>query len=424
MYRSTTSFKALYRKRKTIFTLKVQDKIMINSYFTKSCLVYIEDFKYSGDGYYDSIFMDFESKNDYRIFTEALHLNYIQDRSFVEFVNYYSSRRLVRHAYYRLNLNLLEKFKPEIEALPDSALFAYRIQSVRLAQINQQRLFLPRNPNEDKRKSQGQIVRAQVMPELPSQSLKLQVNNVSQGNWNEIHSDGKVSIVYDMGSHINASTDELITLKIKHFPKYSGSHPTLFLSHWDADHINILRVLSSIEMKEFSAVYCVTNKPSLTSQNIYNALLKALPGKVFTIPYARYATRQVRTALWKRKGQVSAYVGQKYWNNNLSGIQLYIEGANCAALLTGDCNYKQIDNILSTENHNGPLLMVTPHHGCKPTTKPHLNTYYNNSEAIISVDENRNSYGHPTKEVLKYLSLYFHPVTRTDKVGNDIKRSF
>ena len=76
--------------------------------------------------------------------------------------------------------------------------------------------------------------------EVITNDLEFKVNDVSQGNWNEIRQNGIVRLVYDVGAPITASNTELQRYINQYAKQYAADHPYLVLSHWDMDHYHCL----------------------------------------------------------------------------------------------------------------------------------------------------------------------------------------
>lgn len=184
--------------------------------------------------------------------------------------------------------------------------------------------------------------------------------------------------------------------------------------------------MGNAELKSFSGLVCCAKMVSLTSQKIYAKLKFSLGAtKVLSLlPPKRQGKGRHRMLLYQRNCAFSIYRGQYSRNLNLCGIVLMAYGMEGAALLTGDCCYRQVGDILRSESRCRMeienLTMVVPHHGGKFSRNldhSHISKGFYGKTAIISVNAKKNSYGHPNTAVVQWLNRKFHKVKRTDCDG-------
>ena len=86
-------------------------------------IVYLDDYKYSGDGIYDTMYLDFRTKMDFAAYVWELGMNEPTRGSYLQIEGYRSPKRLMRGAYYALNVDMLKQLKPEF--IPESLIFAH-----------------------------------------------------------------------------------------------------------------------------------------------------------------------------------------------------------------------------------------------------------------------------------------------------------
>lgn len=408
-------------------------------------IVYLVDYRNDGDGYYGEVFFDFRTYRDYRLFLNELGYRRELENTVVRVINFIFPKRLRRGVYYALNLDILKGRDVENieEGAPLLVGYTYNFREQRRP-YNQNKdkgaklLFEthdPLNPQDIIFRSNNES----ILVDLPGTEFKLRVNDVGQGNSNEILDiNENVKIVYDLGASIHASYDKVSSLLDKRLNAYKSSHPLLFISHWDLDHIAQLKAISDEDMRNsFSDVVCCAKMTSLTSQKIYEKLRTVLTcnGKVNVLslvpPYHKFRSGHSKMKLYKKMGNFVLYHGENNSNINYCGLILMVFGKNGNVILTGDSSYKQVSSVLNENSEHVDksrrLLMIAPHHGGRFSEELDEIDYrqvLNNQElAIVSVDENDNTYGHPDTGEMRRLRLFFDNVKRTDKEG-DIEVSF
>lgn len=394
----------------------------------KDIIVTLVEYKNNGNGDYSEAFVDFRTTDDYDEFVRAMGVVKNNNASVVQFLNLYSRRRLVHGAYYKLNVEILKGIEPE--AIDDNVpLLVGYIFNFQNKQGNQNDLLLeshaPLAPADIIITNDG----IDALTDFPEEQFKLRVNDVGQGNCNEIiDEDDNVKLVYDMGGSLHANRQAVQKLLDKRLPFYKKSHLVLFISHWDFDHIVQLKLLSDADIKDFAGLICPAKMTSMTSQNIYKRFLSILSkNKVLSLAPPRKVQRKghSRMLFYKKTNVYSIYHGETNRNLNYCGIVLMVYGKAGNVLLTGDCSYLQASTVLSQEVDNiancPNQIMVAPHHGGKfsrnlgtLTIPPHG---YKPMSALVSVDANDNTYGHPDSDVLSDLSKIYKEVKRTDKNG-------
>lgn len=392
-------------------------------------IVYLDDYKYSKDGKYEEIYLDFRTDQDFTAYLNAMGLE-PKNGSYLRIENYQPQKRLTKGAYYALNTRLLKTISStDIEQ--SLLLFkSYDFSNAQNEENSKYPLLMPHGklPPEAVNSNSHQKI------ELPQTynyqaDLSFQVNDVSQANWNEIRYGEQVILVYDVGAPITAKASEVKHYIDNYAASYTDDKPWLVISHWDKDHIHCLYGMDESQLKCFSGVICVDKMKSRMSKNIYASLLKAVgPGKMFC-----RANKQ-RTAhsdypllqLVYKNSAFTIYIAEDSRNINYSGIIMVVSGYDSHVVLTGDCLFVQASDAMEhAHNHNNTAIghyLVVPHHGGNIKGK---NRFYHipvgivPKEAIISVDENNNSYGHPSSTMIGYLqSIADWSITRTDQNGS------
>lgn len=276
-----------------------------------------------------------------------------------------------------------------------------------------------------------------IIPSFLKGKMKLQVNNVGRGNWNEIIVGNKPCIVYDMGTNIEKkSWNGVKSLAEKH--KYERK-PTLIISHWDLDHYNVFLYMNNTDREHFSQMIVTSTLPSLTPFRLLQEVVKHTKVKVVLVDNVFVKSLPILNLIDVNNSQLKLFVcpmtmnGSKF-NTNESGLILDVDDENKNILLTGDCTYEQASEAIkqsySKINQNKDHYLVVPHHGGGHRPKYITPQLCILKGAIISVDElikdktdrvGRHRYGHPTIEVVHHLIKDHHcKLYRTDYMNEDI----
>lgn len=407
---------------------------------TLEIIVYLVDFKSNGKGSYSEAFLDFRTIRDYRQFVQEMGYDEEIDETVVHILNFYSSKRLRRNTYYRLNTDLLKQYELSRFEQETPMFVGYTYDIHNNNDDDGQLLLdvhLTLNPDDIIRRSDGF-----ELTDLHLENTCLRVNNVGQGNCNEITDewDKEVKLVYDIGASIHASKSEVANLLQKRISAYRDSNPKplLILSHWDLDHVAQLKVIANPE-ECFSGLVCPAKIPSLTSQKLFEKMKAALTGnKTLSLVPDKYkkGSLSIKRVTRHSLRSYALYQGINSWNVNYCGLVLIVNCYNGSYVLTGDCSWKQL-LLICWQNHcdikKDKIVLVVPHHGAKISNmrgnyrqyynklKIAITHFYNPVSAIISVDEGDNNYGHPCPSTIKALEDSFEEVKRTDKDGDVIK---
>lgn len=401
----------------------------------KEIIVYLDDYKYSGEEKYDVVYLDFRTIGDYNLYIKELELKQTTG-TYIEIDGYRSPKRLVRGAYYALNLDMLKVVPAEENE--DSLIIARTYNFSNYSGRNDKSFHLlqthePLDPDELNAPTHNNI---ETFNELTNISdLEFRVNDVSQANWNEVRQGNMVKIVYDIGAPITESK-KVVRQYINQFAvQYANDHPCLVLSHWDKDHYHCLLEMTDAEIKCFSRFICIDKMKSAMSQLLFQRLLNLLgSANVYCrMPWSRTLGSDYPLVHKEfSNGVLSFYTGESSRNTNYTGVLLFVRGGNGNVIFTGDCLPCQANEVLqdrfNVQDINTEHYLVVPHHGGDFKSKAVYKTYQipqgvNAVEAIISVDELNNNYGHPDSNMLNWLnSVANWSIVRTDKAGTVLRK--
>lgn len=402
---------------------------------SKEIIVYLDDYKYAGDGNYSTMYLDFRTADDYNRYMAELGQKEPTVGTYLQIDDYQSPKRLMRGAYYALNMDMIKKLIPE--PVQDSFVFAHAYSFQKYEGRNDTSYHLlqthePLDSNELYAKSHHRV--NHLSDVSWRDYLKFRVNDVSQANWNEVVDGKQVLYVFDIGAPIHAKKTQIQNYLNNYACRYAKDKPVLILSHWDVDHYHCLLQLNEVEIKNnFSKFICPDKMKTCTSQRVYMKMEKALgrnevhclslPGRSSDYPYP------MMHQLYMCNG-VGLFVGERSLNPNYCGIILYVEGNKGNVIFSGDSLPVQASDVLAISTNGQEFekehYLVVPHHGGDFKGKKVYKTYHipqflRPIEAIISVDEGNNTYGHPTREMIEHLSSIANwTIYRTDKNGTII----
>ncbi|OAT73768.1 ComEC/Rec2 family competence protein [Parageobacillus thermoglucosidasius] len=226
--------------------------------------------------------------------------------------------------------------------------------------------------------------------------------NVGQGDSIYIKAPNGEDILIDGGNKDGSDVVAYLKKqKVKDIEFMIATHP-------DADHIGGLdEVLKAFPVKNVYAP-----KVSHTSQ-AYKDFLTAVKNKKLTIKTAKAdVTLSIKGVTAKFVGPVKAYSTSD--TNDWSAVLKITYGKN-SFLFTGDAETKAETDMIKAKKDLRADVLKVGHHGAKTSTSTAFLNAVKPKYAVISVG--KNSYGHPTKEVLNRLKAAKVTVYRTDQKG-------
>lgn len=393
-------------------------------------IVYLLDYKTEEANIYSYAYIDFRTLKDLRLFNQLTELN-LMTETVISLVNLHANKRLRRGAYYQLNLHLLQDKNVEGHVVTDDLAIGYNYDFSHTQWRGNEFLLDTHEPLDREDVMFVNNATNNIFSGLANGIKEpiLRVNNVGQGNCNEILDGECVKLVYDIGATMTMKKADVIALKNKRIGAYKSDRPLLVISHWDLDHFIQLKEMSDQELACFSGLLCSAMQPSCSSQTIYGRIKKTIgKANVNSVKICPTRNHNDQMYFYQKANAFSFYYGKKATSKNYAGFTVFMQGNDCNVLLTGDCNYVQISNVLNKGMLNpgqvGNLVMVVPHHGGTFSSKFNILSIpraFTAEEAIISVDAMNNNYGHPSKTTIKMLQNWFAQINRTDVIG-DIER--
>lgn len=237
-------------------------------------------------------------------------------------------------------------------------------------------------------------------------TMKVHFINVGQGDATYIKMPGGEDILIDGGSQ--GQGDKIIAYLKK---QKVDDIEIMIATHPDADHIGALdEVLKAYKVE---AVYAP--KVSHTT-DAYKNFLKAVKAEKLTIKTAKAGVKlPLKTGTAKFVGPVRDY--GKTDLNNWSAV-LHITYNKNKFLFTGDAEKTAESDMVKAKQTLQADVVKVGHHGAKTSSNANFLEVVKPKYGVISVG--KNSYGHPTTEVLNRFKPYKTTMYRTDQKGNII----
>ncbi|MBB6285308.1 ComEC/Rec2 family competence protein [Geobacillus subterraneus] len=235
-----------------------------------------------------------------------------------------------------------------------------------------------------------------------TKTLYVHFINVGQGDSIYIKAPNGEDILIDGGNKDGSDVVAYLKKqKVKDIEVMIATHP-------DADHIGGLDEV----LKAFPVKIVYAPKVSHTSQ-AYKDFLIAVKNEKLTIKTAQAnVTLPIKGVTAKFVGPVKTY--SKSDTNDWSAVLRLTYGKN-TFLFTGDAEFKAESDMIKAKQPLKADVLKVGHHGAKTSTSTTFLNAVKPKYAVISVG--KNSYGHPTKEVLNRLKAAKVTVYRTDQKG-------
>lgn len=245
---------------------------------------------------------------------------------------------------------------------------------------------------------------------LETSSLRIHFWDIGQGDSTYIVTPNGNKIIIDGGDNFE-SDFKLATL----IPFFSCELDAIILTHPHYDHIKGLsRIMSRCKIstvmfndvaftsRDFSYFKDLSKKFNV--KNVYQGDEFIIDGVTFKI-------------LWPTK----EFLQTKIADVNETSVVIFLDYGNFEALFLGDAGSEDLAKIDLNSIKlliDGDLEVVkVPHHGSKFGLNRVFYEYLKPKNCIISVGKD-NKFGHPSKEVVEYLSGSGCNVMRTDTDGD------
>ncbi len=276
------------------------------------------------------------------------------------------------------------------------------------------------------RKFIGKLVPILCIPVLlhfPSSALQLTLLDVGQGDGIYIHTTDHKNILLDGGS---TSEKQVGKYRLLPFLKSKGIRRLDYMiaTHADEDHVNGLIELLQMSGDSYTIGMLLLPDVSDTNKDRYRLLRQEAYKK--NIPVSNLSA-----GMHLQEGSVSFIClnppsGTDYGSPNEESVVLSLQCQNFSCLLTGDLageGEEYVQNILKSpklrRQYGLPdhyTVLKAAHHGSKNSTGDEFLSYVRPEYALISCGQ-KNSYGHPHRELLDRLQQCGSKIFRTDQQG-------
>lgn len=234
-------------------------------------------------------------------------------------------------------------------------------------------------------------------------SFWIEFIDVGQGDSALIQCDGHYLMID--GGPADASSTIYTILQNKGIKKIDY----MIATHSDADHIGGLS--GALNYAKVGKCYSlITSHDTKTFKNLLKYLGKQ--DIALTVPSADEKFK-LGSALVELIGPI--YSSEEANNNSIIVKITYGENS---FIFMGDAEEEEEASLLSSEKDLSSDVIKIGHHGSSNSTSDALLREVNPVFAVISVG--KNSYGHPTKKILKKLEKSYITVYRTDLQGDII----
>jgi len=259
--------------------------------------------------------------------------------------------------------------------------------------------------------------------QLPDQKLHVIFCDVGQGDAILI-THGQTQVLVDGGPG-----DQVLTCLADHLPYWDRQLEMIILTHPDADHLTgLIDVIKRYDVKQFVLNNVIKDTAAFWA---FREVVLAEGAPI----YSPEANEQIKLGLMKfqalwpssdsdpgseqtydpgsSKEQVLGVASEVKKINETSIVSLLSFG-NFDVFLSGDIGF---DTEKKLSLNSLPLIEIlkVPHHGSRYSSSEDFLAKVNPDLAVISVG--RNSFGHPTDEVLERLAGAGAKVLRTDQDG-------
>ncbi len=224
--------------------------------------------------------------------------------------------------------------------------------------------------------------------------------NVGQGD-SELIKSGGASFLIDAGSNF-----KVLSNLEKLLPFYRKRIDVAFVSHGQLDHAGGMFQI----IKNFDIGLVVYNGIETELWNNLKTVLleNKIPYVILSAGDKVYYEKNNFKIIWPSKNDANSKTPI-----NDDSMVIKFDSENLSSLFTADISSKTEQKILN-QSISADILKV-PHHGSKYSSSENFIKAVNPKIAVVEVG--KNSYGHPTQEVLKRISDLGAKIFRTDIDG-------
>lgn len=250
----------------------------------------------------------------------------------------------------------------------------------------------------------GLVVSNVFIPSAATQQLEVHHINVGQGDSTYIEFPNGTDMLIDAGRSGSGTT-------VVNYLKKQESNMTvdyLISTHPDADHVGGMQeVFKSMKVNNFIYPYDAPHDTQ-TWKNVLSLAKK----EGCAIKDSKSGTS------FNFGGAAVKFIHpiKDYKDTNEDSVVTFVDYKDAEFMFTGDIESVTEKDMISQKLVKNIDFMSVPHHGSKMSSTTEFLKVADPEYAVVSVG--KNSYGHPTSEVLNRLTNAGAKVYRTDKLGN------
>ena len=245
---------------------------------------------------------------------------------------------------------------------------------------------------------------------LENQKLEIIFFDIGQGDSILINAKNNQQILIDGGPN-----DFIVDKLGKTLPFYDKKIELIILTHPDKDHISgLVEVVKRYKVDKIltTGIKCSTEICQILSEQIQK---KKIPMKIAQAGQTISIGNNIFLGILNPLENLS---GENIKNKNDTSIVVKLVTGENSILLTGDITLKTEEKLTENNFNLQSDFLKIAHHGSKYSTSENFLKEVLPETAIISVG--KNSWGMPTKEVLKKLDERKIKVYRTD-INGDVR---
>jgi len=265
----------------------------------------------------------------------------------------------------------------------------------------------------------GLVLFVSFLWSLPDGKLHLVFCNVGQGDAAYVRfADGKDMLI-DGGPN-----DSVLGCLGKHMPFWDRNIDIVVLSHPQKDHMQgLIEVLRRYKVDYFVHSKVVNDTDGFREMEKILVEKKVIVKDVVQADEIDVGNAKI-TTVWPTQGQLALAQGQESvlgvsttTNLNDFSVVLLLSYGEFDALFPGDADNHVNPSLMHAPLGGDPIeVLKVPHHGSKTGMTADYLTWVNPKLAVISVG--KNSYGHPSPEIVGLLNNKNITIKRTDKAGD------
>lgn len=236
--------------------------------------------------------------------------------------------------------------------------------------------------------------------------LLLKFYDVGQGDAIFIRTEQGKKVLIDGGPD-----SRVVNYLSKELPFYDRTLDLMIVTHPHADHLRgLVEVLTRYNVRR------VVYNPGQFTGAVYRDFEREIKAKNIPVWTAKVGDTINLDAKSRLMVLWPTSINQDTNNPNETSIILLLRTGDFSALLLDDAEKSVQAALLLPSGDSDLEVMKVPHHGARTALDEALVAEASPRLAVISVG--RNSYGHPSAEVLGAYSIRNIPILRTDTSGN------